>query len=717
MVNRSAVVVLVQGLSLLLFHPACDASSLGMSVHVAPLESTGGKTVVAHFTAVLPGPCLDVSGVCSSGEDCLVQSYSVPYTGSLPSPGWCVRRWQSAVPSHYSDLLLLGPSTQLYVSMNAEPNIRGYNGKLNRPAFAALPPPFRARVNCSRLFQLTVKDPDGDKVRCRFARPNLGECRDCVQHSFIDLDEESCLLRFTGEAAAGRYFIHLMVEDFIPLPKTRYLVNNPPLSSVPLHLSLTVEESDTSCSEAPLASDETPKDQSELPVLPFQEVRFTIIYMSRLESVSEIAVIGSVELYRFGFTSVGPFTKLTVSWVRSDNATLTPLLPVCFVANTQSLQSEPRCVWLYQRELSKLPPGTELKCDDAEMSLLLPLASLADVNLAELQLNSPSCPVDYNSTHLTAHISLSGCGTQTVHAGSDLVYTNTLRSVRPYTVVNRRPSLLFPLACRIPAAQVQGPHHSIDLPTESETFGDFRFWMEFYPPGEGPLAQFTSRPTFRSNPLFESRARREAESERENTTVHLSTHPDSDSMPVASGDRFRFLDLHVMSDCQVERSELIVSSCLDSETMDFERSQRFLDKGCPMSADFSEIEVPQGNTKIYRLDLNRMAINGTMMYVQCVVNLCMSTVPSAACPDLCRGIQVQMPLVNSVFTNSYTVRSGPVSLVRTSTTAPTTAAPTTTTAATTAEPVTPGSHATEQTSSMTTGFLVTVIGMFFCGIY
>lgn len=48
------------------------------------------------------------------------------------------------------------------------------------------------------------------------------------------------------------------------------------------------------------------------------------------------------------------------------------------------------------------------------MTLVLSVASLRGIDLAELQLNSPTCPVAYNSTHLTAIISLTGCGTEAV---------------------------------------------------------------------------------------------------------------------------------------------------------------------------------------------------------------------------------------------------------------------------------------------------------------
>lgn len=49
------------------------------------------------------------------------------------------------------------------------------------------------------------------------------------------------MLTFTGNAPAGQYFIYLMAEDLIPVPKISHVKNNKPLSSVPVHLSLTGE--------------------------------------------------------------------------------------------------------------------------------------------------------------------------------------------------------------------------------------------------------------------------------------------------------------------------------------------------------------------------------------------------------------------------------------------------------------------------------------------
>lgn len=49
----------------------------------------------------------------------------------------------------------------------------------------------RAREKCPHHFHLSTKDLDGDRVRCRFADADQGECVSCQRHSFIELDEVS----------------------------------------------------------------------------------------------------------------------------------------------------------------------------------------------------------------------------------------------------------------------------------------------------------------------------------------------------------------------------------------------------------------------------------------------------------------------------------------------------------------------------------------------
>ncbi|KAK9542287.1 hypothetical protein VZT92_000162 [Zoarces viviparus] len=715
--------ILLLGLTLVLFGPACGASSLGLTVHVVPLDSDGGNTVRAHFTAIAPSPCPSLSGLCSAGEDCLLHTTSLPFTGTKPSPGWCVRRWQKTVPSKYKATVKLGSNTEMYVSMNAGPKVRANSGRLNQPAYVGLPPPLRVRANCPHHFHLSVKDLDGDRVTCRFARPDEDECLNCTRHSFIELNEEKCMLSFTGNAPVGQYFIYLMAEDHIPVPKTSRLQDNKPLSSVPVHLSLTVEASAYSCIDEAVATGDTPEEDTTLFVLPYQKVQFNTDFSSQRESVSEVAVVGPPELYRVGFKSIASLSAMTMAWIRSGNK-LPRLLPICFAANTNSLQSEPRCVWLYQREMRTLPDGTVLTCEKTAMTLVLPVASLGDINLDELQLNSPTCPVTRNSTHLTATISLTGCGTETVHSGSELVFTNTLQSVRPYTMVSRKPSLVLPLACRIPGVQAKAPHYEIGIPRERETFGELRFWLELHLPGKGPLAEFTRIPKFRPLPMAPGRVRREAEP--------------------AIGSRISKLDLQVMSNCSIARAEMVVVNCIESETEDFAVSYPIMEQGCASSESTLEVLTTRNNSKVYRLDLSTVKTKGSSMFVQCTVNLCITTLPSQKCPSLCSPSFDSRMLVDSLFTGSYTIRSGRVSLVvtaPTTTAAPTTAAPTApaptapaptaaaptaaapaAAAPTTAAPADPAvvtavGHAPGQASSMAAAVILTTIGVFLQNIF
>ncbi|XP_054627957.1 uncharacterized protein LOC129179125 [Dunckerocampus dactyliophorus] len=705
MVDRLTLTIVLQSLALLFIRPACEASSLGLTVHVEPLEKDGGHTVRAYFTAIASNPCPPLTGVCTEGVNCTLYKSHAPVSGSIPTPGWCVRQWQKVVPSNYNGTLTLNSTTSFYVSMHAGPHVRANSGKLNHPAFVALPPPLRAHANCPHHFPLSVKDLDGDKVRCRFAMEERGECVNCTPHSFIELYEDACKLTFTGDAPAGHYSIYLMAEDYVPTPKISQKGKSQPLSSVPVHLSLTVEEASPSCTDEVLATGKTPREHYTFSVLPFEEVKFEVEFMSQTQSVSEIDVVGQPGLIKYDFNSTGAMSHMSVSWVRSEN-NLTNVLPVCFVANTMSLQSEPRCVWLYQREMKTLPAGTELMCNKTEMILVLPVASLSNINLAELQLNSPSCPVTYNDTHLNARISLDGCGTKTVHTGTELVYTNTLKSVRPFSMISRHPSLILPLACRIPGVQAIGPNFNITVPTT--VFDNDGIWIEFHLPGEGPQSRFTSNPVFRPVGLIPGRLRREAAPEHH---IH--------SRQAAVGSRLEKLDLHLFTNTTLKRVEMIIKSCLASETEDMADSDVILQEGCSASNTTLEIATGQSNTSIFRIFLPSLKTQGSTMHVQCVVQLCVPLLPSDTCSTGCASTRAKRATGNSI-TKTFTTNSGPISLVVTTpapTVIPASVTSQQTAAATTSAVVAVTASAPKQASSMALGLILATTGIFLQHIF
>ncbi|XP_061617390.1 uncharacterized protein LOC133471658 [Phyllopteryx taeniolatus] len=697
MVDRLTLAIVVQSLALLWIGPACEASSLGLTVHAVPLQSDGGQSVRAHFTVIASNPCPPLSGLCTEGVNCTLHKAYFPFSGIKPDSGWCVRQWEQVVPSHYNSTIRLNSRTTFHILMKAGPHARANNGKFNHPAYVALPPPIRARENCPHRIQLSVKDLDGDKVRCRFAMEEQGECLDCTPHSFIELHKDACMLAFTGNAPVGQYSIYLMAEDYIPTPKVGQVRESQPISSVPVQLSLSVEQSYSSCTDEPVATGKTPKERTTFHVLPFEEVKFEAEFISRKEGVSEIAVVGQPGLIKYGFASTGALSQLSMSWVRGEN-TLTHLFPICFVANSMSFQSEPRCVWLYQREVRILPNGTELICNKTAMTLVLPLGSLSNINLTELQLNSPTCPVTFNDTHLTAHVALDGCGTKTVHAGRELVFTNTLKSVRPYSMITRQPSLILPLACRIPAVQARGPNFNVTVPVT--VFFNSDVWLEFHLPGEGPFAEYTYHPQFRPLGLMPGPMRRDSAPVR-----HIR------ALQGGLGSRIKELDLHLLSNTTLKRAELSVKRCVESASENFAESLIIMDNGCTAVNTTKEIRATS-NARIYRLDVTNLVEN--TMYAECEVDLCIPFLPSQTCATQCnKGLVNRAATI--MLSKTFTVRSGPVSLVAT-TPVPSTSVVTDAAGqnegpaiATTVEAVTITSSAPEQTSFMAVGITFNMI--------
>ncbi|XP_076143443.1 uncharacterized protein LOC143125657 [Alosa pseudoharengus] len=689
-------------LSVFLLIPRFKASLLVAIINTEPLDGNSAE-VRAHFSVIAPLPCPSLlDSVCNDGNSsCIAHTVPSPLQGSQPSPGWCVRQWQNTVPSQHSSNINLG-SDGVVLSTRADLSTRKDTRKMNRPPFSALIPPIRVNTNCSHDIPLSVYDLDGDRVRCRYARDDLGECYgNCPQHAFFLLDEASCTLRYIGGASEGQYSVKLMVEDF-PVPKPFVQMEEKAFSSNPIFLSITVENKLSDCSVLPVFVDESPDENAMISVLPYEEVKFNVTIRSEAENVLEMAIAGPPSLYISPLQNTQESEKsVTLAWVRGPND-LSRLLSICFTANTDSLQSEIRCIWLQQRPMSDLPAGTELNCTNSTMSLVLPISTMSDLPLDDLQLNDPSCAVFHNTTHVTASFSLSSCGTKTVHSGSELVYTNTLRSTGVSSPITRRPMLILPLACRIAGREAQGPHYKVIIPIEEKVFGKVSFWLEFHRPGEGPLGNLTRIGQFRRFP-------REAR------------------VAMNKVNRLEELDLYVFSNSSKTQAQLLMGGCKKSETEDFADASPIVENGCKRDNKSLEILIQTPTIKVYRLNLAQIQTVGNTMYVECTVSLCVTTQATDKCPGPCDPVDPNV-LVTSILSSEYTVRSGPVLLLdrevpatttvpitttplTTTTTTPTTT-PTTTTVATTAANTT-ASSASKRTSSLAAGVIIVVFHMVF----
>ncbi|TRY96324.1 hypothetical protein DNTS_021825 [Danionella cerebrum] len=498
---------------------------------------------------------------------------SSPHTlllGGYPAPGWCFRHWEETIPQNHT--LQLG-SLSLYSRANLL--VRPDTHQQNRPPYIALPPPVRFQAACPRQVSLFVVDLDRDQILCRFLKNDLD--------GFLQLHEEECLLLYKGGVSEGQFWVQIT-------------------------------------------------EGSMLHLLPFQELSLNITAQSRDQDLNEIAVTGPSGLHVSSLRKeLGFQSSVGLSWVRGPNQ-FPHLLPVCFSANTKSLQSDIRCIWIHQK----------LSCDEQrlQMSLVLPITFLQNLNFSGLHLNDQTCPVIYNSTHISCTFALTACGTKRMHLGSELLFTNTLRSVTPTSSISRVPSLVLPLACRFASQKTNSLSSRITLPEEHKTFGVVSFWLEFHAPGEGPLASETRLPRLRWG-TNSSRVRN-----------------------LRSTGRMEMVDLYVFSNSSESRAELMVSGCVQSDSPDFSSTRPLLDHGCASGKGTLEIITSTSSVRVFRLYLSSLKIQGDTMFVQCQVHLCVTTTLTQKCPDPC-AISPESQIVDSLLSRSYSVRSGAVPLVNT----------------------------------------------------
>ncbi|RXM34513.1 ZP domain-containing protein [Acipenser ruthenus] len=461
--------------------------------------------------------------------------------------------------------------------------------------------------------------------------------------------EELCVLWYTGGAAQGSYAVELIVEDYpraaVTLTHTQgtrtippYSSTGAPLSSTPLHFTVTVEGESSECKPGlarPGFTEPTPANGETVSVLPYDEVAFTISAVSS-DMVSDIAVLGPPGLVlsklwegqRAGVRVV----SANVSWTgtsRKDPRSK----PICFSASTKRFQSEPRCIWIAQQVTIAPPPGTGaismdilkqahsavlcgdaflascptvLQCLEERMKLFLPRTALPQIGESDLQLIDPACNITGNSTHFLLDIPLTGCGTRIQEEDSYLVLVNVVSSrvssQAPGAVITRIPSLRFPLACRFKAGgQVTG-EVSVPQGPKDEAFGKFTFDIKFR--RELPAAVGAARV---------------GDVDKMDTPFEL--------------DPSKPLYLQVNASCNITGVELVVESCWISETKNTTRSgdSSFIDQGCMAAGGKVQLVLDELNEKIYQINL-------TSLIPARIVPEVSPPASCSSCPSLCRAL-------------------------------------------------------------------------------
>ena len=219
---------------------------------------------------------------------------------------------------------------------------RSDNGQINSSPRAITIPILRLQSGCHHTIPITVSDPDGDVVRCRWAVGN--ECKSvCNAIPGAVLNSATCTITYHANRGTGYKAVAVMVEDFIP-------GSSQPLSSVALQFLVLVVSSSQACYRKPKFISPTPSTGSCLSVSPGGTYTAQLRAYSGYSgaSINEIQIASSIGVKKGSLTRIASTRNYYV------NIQLTPQSGqqkmshhLCYVAiNSDSISSEQTCIYI-----------------------------------------------------------------------------------------------------------------------------------------------------------------------------------------------------------------------------------------------------------------------------------------------------------------------------------------------------------------------------------
>nr|XP_054603344.1 mucin-2 [Nothobranchius furzeri] len=317
----------------------------------------GGLMGVSHATVGFSSCQEAVSVYCGGGCDQIDES----------SGEWCQKEqiwyWSDTVALHQADITygswtpnnnnVLSWRYVLYIELRN----RSDTGKPNSSPQTTILPALRVPSNCQRNINLLTFDPDGDEVKCRYAKGSLSECNDCTPPSVLNLSS-SCSLLFspTNSSSEGPYAVQLMMEEF---PRQNMTLTDFSgvkvlrttsdfIGKTPLQFVLNVDPAAPSCTEGlylPRFLPPTPDNGAQIFVTINQMVKIPIRAEATRSEITKLLFSGPHDVLK---SSSGP-GNFTLSWTASDNIfNQGQSHPICFVVqsnlSSSVFQSELRCV-------------------------------------------------------------------------------------------------------------------------------------------------------------------------------------------------------------------------------------------------------------------------------------------------------------------------------------------------------------------------------------
>ncbi|CAG2216478.1 unnamed protein product [Mytilus edulis] len=188
---------------------------------------------------------------------------------------------------------------------------RSDTGLPNASPVTASKPLYELQFQCKHEIQIPMVDPDGDKVRCRWAVNE--ECHSiCNAVPVATLDEDTCTLVFNANNTHSKddawYAAALTIEDFPESPmligNTSYNTSNA-ITAVPLQFIIHIKSKPLDCNWKPIFVSPTPAQDSHINIAAHASVN-TRMYASNARNPKSTVV--SISLTSpSGMTYTGPF--------------------------------------------------------------------------------------------------------------------------------------------------------------------------------------------------------------------------------------------------------------------------------------------------------------------------------------------------------------------------------------------------------------------------
>ncbi|XP_052281622.1 uncharacterized protein LOC127879062 isoform X2 [Dreissena polymorpha] len=193
--------------------PGCNISNVGkevsyFSTEIASLKWVDGNGTILHDVSYV------LTSVSRSDMNGWEQGEAI-FKAGLPSTPMFVRL--KHIPWILSSSSLANDNGMLEMVIITD--LRSDKGTSNQSPYSSLPSFLGIAHNCTSVIEIPAEDPDGDKVRCRWAEQSEcgGGCTNLPINS-VWLDSGTCKVTVNTERydVNGTYRLAVMLEDYVP---------------------------------------------------------------------------------------------------------------------------------------------------------------------------------------------------------------------------------------------------------------------------------------------------------------------------------------------------------------------------------------------------------------------------------------------------------------------------------------------------------------------